>query len=419
MSFVQGLKCRECGSTYAKALIAGCEQCFGPLEIEYDYEGISRELTRGVIESRDKTLWRYRELLPLDGEATVGRATGSTPLIHARRLGKVLGLPNLYLKNDSVNSPTLSFKDRVTAVAINKALEFGLDAVGCASTGNLANSVAANAAAAGLPAYILVPDNLERAKISATSIYGARLIPVRGNYDDVNRLCSQIADRYRWGFVNVNLRPFYGEGSKTFGYEIAEQLGWRAPDAVVIPMAGGSLISKTFKGLKEFERLGLLASDVRTRMYGAQATGCNPISDAVKRGSDIIRPVKPATIAKSLAIGNPADGYHAARIIASSGGTAEDVTDHEVIESMRLLAATEGIFTETAGGVTVAVTRKLVVQGHIKPGDLTVIGITGNGLKTLEALDLPVPASIEPRLASFEEALSRFPAAAGLATAAT
>jgi len=338
-------------------------------------------------------------------------------LIHARRLGKLLGLPNLYIKNDSVNTPTLSFKDRVTAVAINKALEFGLEAVGCASTGNLANSVAANAAAAGLPAYILIPDNLERTKISATSIYGARVIPVRGNYDAVNRLCTQIADRYRWGFVNVNLRPFYGEGSKTFGYEIAEQLGWRAPDAVVVPMAGGSLISKTYKGLKEFEKLGLLTPDVRPRMYGAQATGCNPISHAVKSGSDTIQPVKPATIAKSLAIGNPADGYHAARIIASSGGSADDASDQEIIESIKLLAETEGIFAETAGGVTVAVTRKLVAQGHIKPGDLTVIAITGNGLKTLEAIELPAPASIEPRLASFEDAIASL-APAAVATVA-
>jgi threonine synthase len=405
MSYIKGLRCRECGCTYAKQLIAGCAECFGPLEVEYDYGGIGQSLSREVIESREKSLWRYRELLPLDGQPAIGRSTGLTPLIHASRLGKILGLPNLYLKNDSVNTPTLSFKDRVTAVAINKALEFGLEAVGCASTGNLANSVAANAAAAGLPAYILIPDNLERAKISATSVYGARVVPVRGNYDDVNRLCTQIADRYRWGFVNVNLRPFYGEGSKTFGYEIAEQLGWRAPDAVVVPMAGGSLISKTFKGLKEFETLGLLTGEVRTRMYGAQATGCNPISDAVKRGSDNIRPVKPSTIAKSLAIGNPADGYHAARIIASSGGSADDVSDREVIESMRLLAETEGIFTETAGGVTVAVTRKLVARGHINPTDLTVIAITGNGLKTLDALELPVPASIEPRLSSFQQAV--------------
>ena len=412
MSFVNGLKCRECGREYEKSLKAGCEDCFAPLEIDYNYEAISRALTREVIKSREKTLWRYRELLPLDGEPIVGRASGATPLVCAERLGRALGLSNLYIKNDSVNAPTLSFKDRVTAVAINKAIEFGLDAVGCASTGNLANSVAANAAAAGLPAYILIPENLEPSKINATSIYGARVICVRGNYDDVNRLCSEIADRFPWGLVNVNLRPFYGEGSKTFGYEIAEQLGWRAPDCVVVPMAGGSLITKIHKGLKEFEQLGLLENEVHTRVYGAQATGCNPIAEAVKRGARDIRPVKPATIAKSLAIGNPADGYLAAGVIARSGGWADDVTDAEIVTGIRLLAETEGIFTETAGGVTVAVTRKLVEQARIKPDELTVIAITGNGLKTQEAVELARPVVIEPRLKQFEQAIAGFAATA-------
>ena len=405
MSFVNGLQCRECGRKYGKRLQAGCEDCFAPLEIDYDYEAIGRALTREVIGSRAQTLWRYRELLPLDGQPTVGRATGATPLIRAERLGRALGLNNLYIKNDSVNAPTLSFKDRVTAVAINKAIEFGLGAVGCASTGNLANSVAANAAAAGLPAYILIPENLEPSKINATSIYGARVVCVRGNYDDVNRLCSEIADHFAWGLVNVNLRPFYGEGSKTFGYEIAEQLGWRAPDCVVVPMAGGSLVTKIHKGLKEFERLGLLENQARTRVYGAQAAGCNPIADAVKRGARDIRPVKPATIAKSLAIGNPADGYLAAGVIAQSGGWAEDVTDAEIVTGIKLLAETEGIFTETAGGVTVAVTRKLVAQSRIKPDELAVIAITGNGLKTQEAVQLRRPVVIEPRLQQFEQAL--------------
>jgi threonine synthase len=412
MSHVKGLKCRECGRLYAKSLIAGCEDCFAPLEVAYDYEAISRALSREVIESRNKNLWRYSELLPLDGEPVIGRASGATPLIRADRLARALGADNLYIKNDSVNAPTLSFKDRVTAVAINKAIEFKLEAVGCASTGNLANSVAANAAAAGLPAYILIPENLERSKINATSVYGARVIAVRGNYDDVNRLCSEIADRFPWGFVNVNLRPFYGEGSKTFGYEIAEQLGWRAPDAVIVPMAGGSLITKIHKGLKEFEQIGLLKDQVRTRIYGAQAAGCNPIVDAVKRGSHDIRPLKPATIAKSLAIGNPADGYLAAGVIKESGGWAEDVTDDEIIAGIRLLAETEGIFTETAGGVTVAVTRKLIEQGRIKPDDLTVIAITGNGLKTQEAIEFAPPVAIEPRLKQFEQAISGLAATA-------
>ena len=406
MSFVIGLKCRECGKQYPKGLRAGCEECFAPLEVVYDYEGISRSLTRETIQSREKNMWRFRELLPIEEDPQVGLATGGTPLIRADRLGRIFGARNLYIKNDSVNAPTLSFKDRVTAVAINKAREFGLEAVGCASTGNLANSVAANAALANLPAYILIPENLEKSKVTATPIYGSRVIRIRGNYDDVNRLCSEIADRFPWGFVNVNLRPFYGEGSKTFGHEIAEQLGWRAPDAVVVPMAGGSLISKIHKALKEFERLGLLEGEARTRVYGAQASGCNPIVDAVKRGSNDIRPVKPNTIAKSLAIGNPADGYHAADVIARSGGWAEDVTDEEIVAGIRLLAETEGIFTETAGGVTVAVTRKLFDQGRIRPEDLTVLAITGNGLKTQEAVQLEPPVVIEPRFGQFEQTIS-------------
>jgi threonine synthase len=406
MSYVKGLKCRECGRHYQKQPIAGCEDCFAPLEIDYDYEAIARVLTREVIASREKSLWRYRELLPVDSEPVVGRASGATPLVRADRLAAALGVRNLYVKNDSVNSPTLSFKDRVTAVAINKAREFGLEAVGCASTGNLANSVAANAAAAGLPAYILVPDNLEPAKITATSIYGARVVSVRGNYDDVNRLCTEIADRHAWGFVNVNLRPFYGEGSKTVGYEIAEQLGWRAPAAIVAPMAGGSLITKIHKGLKELEQLGLLEAEAATRVYGAQAEGCNPIAAAVKRGSTDIRPVKPRTIARSLAIGSPADGHYAARIIGESGGWAEDVTDAEIVAGIRLLAETEGIFTETAGGVTVAAARKLIEQGRIDPDELTVIAITGNGLKTQEAVELAPPAVIEARVDQFERAIS-------------
>ena len=407
MSFVNGLRCRECGREYPKAPIAGCEDCFAPLEVDYDYAAISRALSREEIASRDFSLWRYHELLPLDGEPVIGRASGATPLIRADRLARELGIENLYIKNDSVNFPTLSFKDRVTAVAINKAIEFKLEAVGCASTGNLANSVAANAAAAGLPSYIFIPDNLEKSKVTATQVYGARVIAVKGNYDQVNRLCSEIADRYPWGLVNVNLRPFYGEGSKTFGYEIAEQLGWIAPDAVVVPMAGGSLISKIHKGLSEFEQLSLLKNEVSTRMFGAQAAGCNPIVAAVKRGSTEIQPVKPQTIAKSLAIGNPADGYHAASIISASGGWAEDATDEEIIAGIRLLAETQGIFTETAGGVTLAAAQKLIKQGRIKPNDLTVIAITGNGLKTQEAVEIESPAAIEPNIADFERAIAR------------
>ncbi|HSE97209.1 MAG TPA: threonine synthase [Blastocatellia bacterium] len=412
MSYVKGLKCRECGRLYPKQPIAGCDDCFAPLEVEYDYKAIGRSLSRAKITSRDKNIWRFRELLPLDSEPVVGRSTGSTPLVRADRLSRALGVERLFIKNDSVNSPTLSFKDRVTAVAINKAREFGLEAVGCASTGNLANSVAANSAAAGIPAYILIPDDLEPSKVVATSVYGARVIAVRGNYDAVNRLCTQIADRYPWGFVNVNLRPFYGEGSKTFGYEIAEQLGWQAPDAIIAPMAGGSLITRIYKGLKELELLGLLEAEVRTRLYGAQAEGCNPIVDAVRRGSLDIRPVKPDTIARSLAIGNPANGYHAAEVIDASRGWADDATDREIRDAIRLLAETEGIFTETAGGVTLAVARKLIRQGRIKPDDLTVIAITGNGLKTQEAADCAPPVVIEPRLVEFQQVVKGFAATA-------
>jgi len=403
MSFVKGLKCRECGREYPIKLLAGCEECFGPLEVDYQYEAIAKVLTPAVIASRPKTIWKYRELLPLESDPKIGLSTGGTPLDRADRLGRKLGIDNLYLKNDSVNAPTLSFKDRVTAVAINKALEFKLEAVGCASTGNLANSVAANAAAAGLPSIILIPDNLEASKIAATQIYGSRLIAVKGNYDAVNRLCSQIVDRYPWGFVNMNLRPYYAEGSKTIGYEVAEALGWHAPDAIVVPMAGGAMISKIYKGLKELQRMGLVSETERTRLYGAQAAGCNPIIDAVRRGTREIRPVKPNTIAKSLAIGNPADGYYAATLIPQSGGWVDDCTDEEIVEGIQLLAETEGVFTETAGGVTVAVAKKLVEQGRIKPSDVTVLAITGNGLKTLEALDMAPPQVIEAKLAAFED----------------
>src|SRR5438477_8583343 len=403
MGFLKGLKSRECGNEYPVKLLAGCEECYGPLESDYHYEAIAKVLTSSVIASRPNIMWKYLELLPVEAEPKIGHATGGTPLVRADRLGRKLGIDNLYLKNDSVNCPTLSFKDRVTAVAINKALEFKLQAVGCASTGNLANSVAANAAAAGLPSFILIPDNLEPSKVLATQIYGARLIAVKGNYDAVNRLCSQIVDRYPWGFVNVNLRPFYAEGSKTIAYEVAEQLGWHAPDAIVVPMAGGAMISKIHKGFKEFQRLGLIGETENTRLYGAQAAGCNPIIDAVKRGSREIKPVKPNTIAKSLAIGNPADGYFAATLIPESGGWAEDCTEEEIVSGIQLLAETEGVFAETAGGVAVSVAKKLVGQGRIKRTDLTVIAITGNGLKTLEALDLAPPQVIEPKLSAFEE----------------
>jgi threonine synthase len=383
--------------------------------VDYDYGAIGRELNHRTIASGPPSIWRYRALLPVDGEATVGRHCGFTPLVRARNLGKALGLTHLYVKNDTVNHPTLSFKDRVVAVAVIKALEFGFPVVACASTGNLANSVAAHAAEGGLTSFVFIPADLEQGKVLGTSIYAPNLVAVEGTYDEVNRLCSEIADKYGWAFVNINLRPYYAEGSKTFGYEIAEQLGWRAPDHIVVPAAGGSLITKIWKGLQEFYRLGLLGA-VPTRMHVAQAAGCGPIVTSVKAGSEVIRPVKqPRTIAKSLAIGNPADGYYAFKVVKDSGGAGEHATDEEIVEAMKMLGATEGIFAETAGGVTVAATRKLVQQGVIDRDDVTVISVTGNGLKTQEALAgaLRVPTQIKPTLTSFDSVLAQIPSIAG------
>ncbi len=320
----------------------------------------------------------------------------------------MLGVAELYIKNDAVNYPTLSFKDRVVAVALSKAVELGFQTVGCASTGNLANSVAANAAAAGLEAYVLIPDGLEQGKVLGATIYGAKVIAIDGNYDHVNRLCSQIAFRFGWGFVNVNLRPFYAEGSKSVGFEIAEDLGWRVPDHVVAPMAGGSLIGKIHKAFKEFELLGLLDGPVNTRLHGAQATGCNPISAMVKTGATKVKPVRnPQTIAKSLAIGDPADGFFASKLIQETGGWSEDVDDDAIIDAMRLLAETEGIWAETAGGVTLAVAQKLIEQGRIGRDDSIVVCITGNGLKTQEPLleRMPRPVVIKPTMEEFESLL--------------
>ena len=408
---VLGLKCRLCGKLYPKEALNFCTDDFGPLEVTYDYDEVARTLTRAAIAARPRSMWRYHELLPLDGEPTVGRQVGCTPLIRADRLARALGVSELYIKNDAVNYPTLSFKDRVVAVALSKAVELGFQTVGCASTGNLANSVAANAASAGLEAYVLIPNNLEQGKVLGATIYGARVVAIEGNYDQVNRLCSQIAFRFGWGFVNVNLRPFYAEGSKTVGYEIAEDLGWRVPDHVVAPMAGGSLIGKIYKAFKEFDRLGLIDGPVTTRIHGAQATGCNPISATVKAGANKVKPVRnPQTIAKSLAIGDPADGYFASQLIRETGGWSEDVDDDAIIDAMRLLAETEGIWTETAGGVTLAVAQKLIEQGRIDRDESIVICITGNGLKTQEALfeRVPKPVVIKPTLENFEAVLESF-----------
>jgi threonine synthase len=402
MSFVHGLKCRECSREYPKEPLHVCEYCFGPLEVVYDYDGIGQVISRESIEAGPKTMWRYKPLLPIDGEPTVGLHVGLTPMIRARRLGKAIGLNNLYVKNDSVNHPTWSFKDRVVSVAITKAREFGYDVVACASTGNLANSVAAMAAQAGLPNYIFIPADLEAGKVLGTLVYGSNLVGVNGSYDDVNRLCSEIAANFHWAFVNINIRPYYGDGSKTYAYEVAEQLGWRAPDHIVVPVAGSSLITKIHKGFKEMEALGLIP-EAHSKVYAAQASGCSPVTTAIKEGQDFFRPVKPNTIAKSIAIGNPADGLYGIRVVRETGGWGEDVTDEELVEGMKLLAETEGIFTETAGGAVVAVARKFIKQGRINSDDLTVLCITGNGLKTQEAVIGKVGEAIiiEPRLSAF------------------
>jgi threonine synthase len=398
------MKCRVCGKMYPESAINFCVDDFGPLEVTYDYAKIKQNISRTKLESRPATMWRYREFLPVL-EPTVGRNVGGTPLVKAKRLADALGVKKLWIKNDAVNYPTLSFKDRVVSVALSKAIEFGMTTVGCASTGNLANSVAAQAASAGLETFILVPADLERTKILGTAVYGAKVIGCIGTYDEVNRLCTQIAMKYGWGFVNVNLRPFYAEGSKTMGFEIAQDLGWRFPQHIVAPMAGGALIGKIHKAFNELYNTGIVDTPVSTKMYGAQAAGCNPISDAVKTNREKHRPVrKPNTICKSLAIGDPADGIFAAKLVRETGGWADDVSDPEIIEGMLLLARTEGIFAETAGGTTVAVAKKLIESGRIPRDEEIVLCVTGNGLKTQDAVFevLDEPAVIKPTLHEFE-----------------
>ena len=405
MSYVKGLKCRECAREYPKQALYVCEYCFGSLEVAYDYDGIKKNISREKILKGPKSLWRYRELLPIDGNPTAGFYSGFTPLVKADILAKEFGVKELYVKDDSVCHPTWSFKDRAVAVALSRARELGFDTVACASTGNLANSVAANAAWAGFKRYIFIPANLEKAKIIASLVYSPNLVAVNGNYDDVNRLCAEIGAKYKWGFVNINLRAYYAEGSKTLGFEIAEQLGWHAPDHIVAPAASGSLITKIWKALKEFEKLGLLEDKVQTKIHCAQPEGCSPIATAIQSGAEMIKPVKPQTIAKSLAIGNPADGYYAKDVVLNSGGTAGIVSDEEIREGIKLLARTEGIFTETAGGVTVATAKKLIENGRIPKNESIVLAITGNGLKTQEAIQEHVGAAtyIEPNLTAFEE----------------
>ena len=405
MVHVNGLRCRECGREYSADPIYTCEWCFGPLEVAYDYDAIRAATSREKIAAGPATLWRYADLLPVAGAAAVDLGTGFTPLVRADRLGAELGLNDVWVKNDTRN-PTNSFKDRVVSIALSKALEFGFKVAACASTGNLANSVAAHAAHAGLRSYVFIPSNLEQGKVVTTSVYGGNVIAITGNYDDVNRLCAELAGVYQWAFVNVNMRPYYAEGSKTLAFETAEQLGWQVPDHIVVPAASGSLLTKIYKGFEELHKVGLLDAEPNVRVSGAQALGCSPIARAWLDNSDTIRPVKPDTIAKSLAIGNPADGYFALDVVRTTEGGFAAVTDGEIVEGMELLARTEGIFAETAGGVTVATLKQLAADGVIRPDERVVVYITGHGLKTLEAVAPTTgpSATIAPTLDAFHEA---------------
>lgn len=405
----QALKCKECGETYDLGAKHVCEDvCFGPLEVSYDYDAIRRQVSRQSIQAGPKSIWRYKAFLPVSSENPIDVGTGMTPLLKSTRLARRLGLKQLYIKNDAVNMPTLSFKDRVVSVALTRARELGFSTVSCASTGNLANSTAAIAAHAGLDCCVFIPADLEAGKVLGTLVYNPTVMAVKGNYDQVNRLCSEVANTHGWGFVNINLRPYYSEGSKTLGFEVAEQLGWQLPDHVVAPLASGSLYTKIYKGFQEFVKVGLV-DDKAVRFSGAQAEGCSPIAQAFKAGQDFITPVKPNTIAKSIAIGNPADGIYALEVARKTQGNIEAVNDGEIIEGIKLLAETEGIFTETAGGTTIAVLKKLVEAGKIDPEETTVAYITGNGLKTQEAVQSYVgePLTIDPKLDSFERALER------------
>ena len=421
MAFVSGLRCRECSREYPGEALNVCDFCFGPLEVVYDYATISEVVSHDRITAGPLSIWRYHDLLPASGEDPVDIMAGFTPLLKARNLGDRLGLKNLYIKNDSVN-PSFSFKDRVVSVAATKAREFGFETIACASTGNLACSVAAHAARAGLQSVVFIPSDLERGKVIGAAVYGPTMVAVAGTYDEVNRLCSEVGDNYPWAFVNINMRPYYAEGSKTLGYEVAEQLGWRIPEHVVIPSASGAMFTKIWKGFNELACLGLLDGvdamtfgpdqntvhhpAITTKMHMAQAEGCAPIVNAWASGQTQVRPVRPDSIAKSLAIGNPADGIYALRVIKESDGSAYAVPEPEVVEGIKLLAETEGIFTETAGGVTVSALKYLAESGAIGADELTVAYITGNGLKTQEAVEEVVnPLFVRPTMSSFEEAL--------------
>ena len=406
MKFVAGLTCHLCGATYPPKANWVCSECLGPLEVTYDYDAVRKVISRELIESRPRSLWRYIELLPVS-EPRTGFYSGFTPLVRASRLADALGVSELYIKDDSVNHPTFSYKDRVVSVAATKAIELGFPVFGCASTGNLAGSVAAHAARLGLQCYVFIPHDLEPAKILGAAIYRPHVIAVDGNYDDVNRLCTQVADRYGWGFANINLRSYYAEGAKSMGFEIAEQLGWRYPDHVVSPVAGGTLLPRIYKGLREFKEVGLVDGRL-PRIHAAQPTGSAPVIRALEAGLEFPDPVKPDTIAKSLAIGNPADGFQVVKVVKETGGSGAMVSDPEILDAIDLLAQTEGIFTEPAGGTTLAATRALVRKGVIKANESVVVCITGNGYKTAEIMRDRVepPVRIGRALSDFERVVS-------------
>jgi threonine synthase len=398
------LRCHLCHTQFPEGAFWVCDRCLGPLEVVFDYDALAGRLTRELVESRPPNLWRYRELLPIEGHPRTGLHSGFTPLVRADRLAKRLGVRELYVKDDSVNHPTCSYKDRVVSVAATRAVELGFSVFACASTGNLANSVASHAARLGLSCAVFIPDDLEPGKVIGASVFRPRLIAVRGNYDDVNRLCTQVADQYGWGFANINLRAYYAEGAKTYGFEIAEQLGWRFPRHVVVPAAGGTLLPRILKGFEELKRLGLVEGEVPS-IHAAQAAGCAPIVKALESGAEFPDPVKPRTIAKSIAIGNPADGFQVVHAVRSTGGAGAMVEEEAIIEGIQLLAETEGIFTEPAGGVTVSATRQLIERGAIGRDEPIVICITGNGYKTVEILANRgvQPVRIGRSLAEFEE----------------
>ncbi|MEQ1868686.1 MAG: threonine synthase [Vicinamibacterales bacterium] len=401
MSALIGLQCHLCKSVFPAEAKYVCEKCLGPLEAMYDYSAI--RLTRDQIEQRPKNLWRYRELLPITGEPLTGFHSGYTPLVRCTRLADRLGLSELYIKDDSVNHPTLSYKDRVVSVAATRAKELGFDVLACASTGNLANSVSAHAARLGMECCVFIPDNLEAGKIIGSNIFGPTILAIDGNYDDVNRLCTQVADRYGWAFVNINIRSYYAEGAKTMGFEIVEQLGWRYPDHLVSPVAGGTLLPRIARGLRELRTIGLVDGEL-PKIHAAQAAGCSPVVNAIMAGEDYPDPVKPNTIAKSIAIGNPADGYQVVQTIKATGGAGTAVSDEQIVDAIRLLAETEGIFTEPAGGTTLAGTIDLVKRGVIRDGESVVVCITGNGYKTQEVVSdlLPAPVRLSRAFKDFE-----------------